>query len=249
MITCPQRQYKEVLRLATSQINPANLGIEGMSARRAVTGAHIFEIGGPDKQQKADALAGKIREVLADREDVKVTRPTMTAELKIKDLHDAIEVEEVQRAIASSGNCDLGLVKIGPIQRTGRGLGTAWVRCPLASANKLATMGKIMLGWTKVSVEALEKRPLQCFKCLGKGHVWAQYGSITDRFGCCYKCGQEGHLARDCDRGVKCPVCVDLGRPAGHRAGSKACKAPRKKGKGGAQIPPPVQSCPCQHGG
>lgn len=39
IVTCPEGQYKEVLRLAMDQIDPASLGIEGMTARRAVTGA------------------------------------------------------------------------------------------------------------------------------------------------------------------------------------------------------------------
>jgi len=91
VITCLQGEYKDNLRLATDKIDPASLGIDGMTARRAVTGAKIFEIGGPEKREKADAPAAKIREVLADREGVRVTRPSATAELRVKDLHDAIE--------------------------------------------------------------------------------------------------------------------------------------------------------------
>lgn len=237
VITCPQGQYKDNLRLATEKIDPASLGIDGMTARRAVTG-QIFEIGGPEKREKADALAAKIREVLADREGMRVTRPSATAELRVKDLHDAIEEEDVRRAIASSGDCDVESVKVGPIRTTGRGLSTAWVRCPLAAANRLAAMGKLKIGWTRVRIEALEKRPLQCFRCMGKGHVRAQCGGSTDRASCCYQCGQEGHIGRDCTRPAKCPVCTDLGRSADHRAGSKACSAPKKKGKGGTQMCP-----------
>lgn len=91
VITCPQGEYKDNLRLATEKIDPASLGIDGMTARRAVTGAQIFEIGGPAKREKADALAVKIREVLADRKGVRVTRSSATAKLRVKDLHDAIE--------------------------------------------------------------------------------------------------------------------------------------------------------------
>lgn len=238
VITCPPGQYRDTLRLATSQIDPASLGIKEMKARRAVTGAQIFEIGGPDKQEKADALAARIREVLADRDGVKVTRPLATAELRVRDLHDAIVEEDVRKAIASATDCNPGAVSVGPIRPTGRGLNTVWVRCPLAAANKLSAAGKLLVGWTRVRVEALEKRPLQCFKCLGKGHVRANCSSGADRSSCCYKCGQEGHLARDCALPVRCPVCADLGRPTGHRAGSRACSAPKSKGKGGAMAPP-----------
>jgi len=58
-----------------------SLEIEGMRARRAVTGAQIFEIGGPDNVRIADALAARLREILGDREGVKIARPVQTAEM------------------------------------------------------------------------------------------------------------------------------------------------------------------------
>lgn len=187
----------------------------------------------------------KIREALAGKEEVRVTCPVATAELRVRDLHEVIDEEDVRRAIASSGACDVESVKVGPIRVVGRGMGTAWAKCPVAAANRLAAAGKLKIGWTKVRIEALEKRPLQCFKCMGKGYVRAQCGSSTDRSMCCYQCAQQGHIARDCTQPVKCPVCADLGRPANHRAGSKMCSAPKKKGKGrNTKVPPPVYPCP-----
>jgi len=50
-------QYKESIKLATEKIDLASLDINGLSARRAITGAQIFEIGGPDNKRKTDALA------------------------------------------------------------------------------------------------------------------------------------------------------------------------------------------------
>lgn len=90
-------------------------------------------------------------------------------------------------------------------------------------------------------MEALEKRPLQCFRCMEKGHVKAQCCGNVDRSKQCYRCGTPGHLARDCAAPVHCSVCADLGRPAEHRVGSRACKAPKKK-KWGLQLrnPPPA---------
>jgi len=129
-------------------------------------------------------------------------------------LCDAVEEEDVLRAVASAGDCDPNRVKVGPIRSTGRGLGTSWVRCPLAAANKLVAAKRLRIGWTNVRVEALEKRPLQCFRCLEKGHVRAQCGNAPDRTAQCYRCGTPGHIARDCTAPTKCSVCADIGRPA-----------------------------------
>lgn len=150
----------------------------------------------------------------------------------------------MRRAVASATGCDSESVTIGPIRAMDRSLGTAWVRCPIAAANTIAAAGKLKIGWTKVRVEALEKRPLQCFKWLGKGHVRAQCGSSADRsVDNCYQCGQQGHIVRDCTSPARCPVCADLGRPANHRAGSKVCS--EKQGKRGEHhCASPVYPCP-----
>lgn len=74
IITCPEGQYKEFLRLAMDQVDPASLGIEGMTTRRA-TGAQVFEVEGPNHHEKADALAKCVSEALAGREGVRVSHP------------------------------------------------------------------------------------------------------------------------------------------------------------------------------
>lgn len=114
VITCPPGQYKESIKLATEKIDLASLDINGLSARRAITGAQIFEVGGPDNKRKADALAEKISEVLENKEGVRVIRPFPTAEVRIRDLCDATEEEDVRNAVALAGGCDPALVKVGP---------------------------------------------------------------------------------------------------------------------------------------
>lgn len=242
VLTCPPGQYKETLRLAMRDIDLASLDINGLKARKAVTGAQLFEVGGPDNKKKADALADRMREVLADREGVVVSRPCPTAEIRIRDLTEAVEEEDILQAVSFAGDCDPTMVKVGSIRSTGRGLSTVWVRCPLAAANRLVAAKRLRIGWVNARVEALEKRPLQCFRCMEKGHVKAQCCGEVDRSKRCYRCGNPGHAARDCTAPEHCPVCADLGRPAGHRAGSRICKAPKKK-KGGPlqRSPPPMR--------
>lgn len=120
-----------------------------------------------------------------------------------------------------------------------RGMGTFWVRCPVAVANKMVAAKKLRVGWVNTRVEALEPRLLQCYRCLEKGHVQAQCRGGTDRAACCYRCGKEGHIARDCRSAAKCPLCASLRRPDGHKAGSRACTAPKRKARDRATHPPP----------
>lgn len=238
VLSCPPGKYKETLRLAMDNIDLASLDINGLKARKTVTGAQLFEVGSPDNRKKADALAARMREVLADREGVIFSRPTLTVEIRVRNLTEAMEEDDVLRAVASVGDCDPTMVKVGPIRSTGRGLGTAWVRCPLAAANRLVAAGKLRIGWMNTRVEALEKRPLQCFGCMEKGHVKAQCCGEVDRSKQCYRCGNPGNIARDCALPEHCPVCVDLGRPANHRVGSRAYNAPKRRRKGGAAVQP-----------
>lgn len=80
-------------------------------------------------------------------------------------------------------------------------------------------------------MEELEPRPLQCFRCLEKGHVQAKYNGGANCAACCYKRGEEGHLARDCRAPVRCSIYASLGRPDKHRVGSRACTAPKRRAK------------------
>ncbi|XP_068971685.1 uncharacterized protein [Bombus flavifrons] len=67
------------------------------------------------------------------------------------------------------------------------------------------------------------------------GHVRRDCTSTADRSERCYRCGAEGHRARDCSARVPtCPLCADLGLLASHHMRLPACKPPARK-KGAAQ--------------
>lgn len=98
-----------------------------------------------------------------------------------------------------------------------------------------------MVGWTAARVLLLQARPLQCHRCLEKGHVRQRCQATVDRSDLCYRCEKPDHKAAGCAAEPRCPVCADiLGKPAAHRCGGPACVTPRKKGKkgeNGAQPP------------
>ncbi|XP_025997575.1 uncharacterized protein LOC113005881 [Solenopsis invicta] len=131
--------------------------------------------------------------------------------------------------MAAVGGCKTWEVTVGTIRRSRMGLGSVWVRCPAAAARKLSEAGRVQVGWVMARVEALRPRPMQCYKCLKTGHTIGACDSPVDRGSRCYRCGREGHTASLCEGELNCPLCADLGRPAGHRFGGPACTPPPEK--------------------
>ncbi|KOC58604.1 hypothetical protein WH47_06856 [Habropoda laboriosa] len=227
--------YAGIMATAREKIKIEELGITEVRPRRARTGALILEVAGPGREEKAEALATRLREVLHDT--AKVAHPSKFGELRVSGLEDSAKPEEVAAAVAAAGGCPVEGVRTGAIRSSPNGLGTVWVRCPLAAARKLATAGRLRVGWVAARVEALRARPLQCYRCLEKGHTQQRCTAGVDRSRRCYRCGDSSHRAGQCPAAdPKCPLCTDLGRPAGHRLGAKACAPPPKKGRA-----PPAQ--------
>ncbi|KOC58536.1 hypothetical protein WH47_10409, partial [Habropoda laboriosa] len=198
--------------------------------RRARTGGLILEVSGPEREIKAEALAKRLQEVLDGR--AKVAHPTKHGELRVSGLDESVTTQEVANAIATFGGCQAEGVRTGLIRSSPNGLGTLWVRCPLAVARKLATAGRLRVGWISARVEALRARPLQCYRCLEVGHTQQRCTAGVDRSQRCYRCGDSAHRAGQCPAAdPKCPLCTDLGRPTGHRLGARACAPPSKKGR------------------
>jgi len=205
-ITCPEGEKAETMRLARVRINLSEIGIREMKPRRARTGALLLEIPGAEGPQLDDALADQLRTVLADKQGVTVTRPQKTAEIRVRNLEDSISADEIAAVLAERGGCHPEKILVGPIQQTPNGMGSAWVRCSLTAANTVVRGGPLTIGWTRVKVEMLPERPLRCYKCWGKEHVRATCTSTEDRTGACYRCGENGHAARDCRAPVRCAI-------------------------------------------
>lgn len=147
--------------------------------------------------------------------------------------------------------CPLDKVPAGDIRADATGLGVVWVRCPVASAKKIAESGRLLVGWVAARVKLLQPRALRCFRCLEKGHVRAKCTAEIDRSDLCYRCGQPGHKVAPCSAALNCSLCSAAGKPAGHKLGGGACGAPASKAKkkkkrsskpSGETSPPPQDS-------
>jgi hypothetical protein len=162
--------YADVLATARQKVSLAEIGVESLGMRKSMTGGIIIRLPGDKDRGKASRLATRLAEVL-DPAAVRVAAPNRTAELRVTGIDISVAKEELREALASAAGCGSAEVQVGEIRTTRYGLGTAWVRCPVAGVRKLTRDGKVALGWSTARVTAIPKRPLQCFKCLELGHV------------------------------------------------------------------------------
>lgn len=218
----------EVLTKARTDINVAEIGIGpgDLRPKRTITGGLIIEVAGEDQIKKAEALASAMRATLAQYTEVKVAVPKKLAELRLSRIDESVTRTELETAVARVGGCDSGEVRLGGIKFPPHGLGTVWVRCPVAAAKKVVAAKTIPVGWSAVVATPLEARPLQCFRCLAFGHVRARCPAAEERGTRCFGCGGLDHLKAQCtETKVSCFLCRERGHEASHRLGGPRCKA------------------------
>ncbi|KYN12748.1 hypothetical protein ALC57_15073 [Trachymyrmex cornetzi] len=224
--------YADAMRLAKTRIDINTSNITEIRPRKAKTGALLLEIPGTEGTSKANKLADKLKEVLKDQQNVLISRPEKMADIRIKALEESMTREDILMVLTSIVECTSESIKLGNVTLANNGLGTLWVRCPLAVANKITKNKRLRIGWTMVRVELLLERAIQCFRCLETGHVRNQCRSEQDRGTTCYRCGQDGHVARGCLAPANCIICAERNLKADHRMGGLACKPSiKKKGK------------------
>lgn len=119
IITYQDGVYEKVIGEARNKIKLAELGINGVRPRRAITGGYAFEVAVEDRASKADQLAAKLREAIGG-EGVKITRPCKMAEIRLKGLDDSITAE-VRESLVQKGQCTPEEIKVGMMMKTPNG--------------------------------------------------------------------------------------------------------------------------------
>nr|XP_033195566.1 uncharacterized protein LOC117159658 [Bombus vancouverensis nearcticus] len=227
------QSYAEVLAAAKDSVFLTELGINTMRMRKTITGGVILEVPEDQGREKAAALAAQLTRAL-DPNEVRVATPFRAAEARVSLIDIAATKAEIQDTLARESGCKPEDIRLGEIRPARNGLGTVWIRGPASAVRKLAQAGKVAIGWSTAKVEAIERRPLQCYRCLGIGHTGKTCTAKEDKGHLCFRCGEPGHQARACTTASpKCRLCEALGAPSVHRMGGPAC-APSKKGTKGA---------------
>lgn len=201
-----------------------DLGISETVIHRALNGAIVIKVPGPMGKQLAGSLSSRLAETLGDV--AYVSNPVATGELHIRGIDPSTTSEDILDELEVLGGCLRSEYKVSPITNMRDEMGIAWVVCPIEAAVKIAECGILRLGWTRVRVELLKKRLVQCFNCWHFGHVRANCRSGVSRVGSCFRCGKTDHTARSCGAGTpRCAICAEAGKEARHRMGSPRCLA------------------------
>ncbi|XP_018368539.1 PREDICTED: uncharacterized protein LOC108764689 [Trachymyrmex cornetzi] len=90
-----EASYAETMRIAKSNVDIDMLGIQEIRPRKTRTGALLLEIPGVDGAKKANMLADRLKEVLKEQENVMISRPEKTAEIRIRDLEESVSKEDM----------------------------------------------------------------------------------------------------------------------------------------------------------
>jgi hypothetical protein len=106
--------YAEALTTARGKIPLAEIGIEKMNMRKAMTGAIVLEVFGDKDREKASALATRLAQVM-DPATVKVEAPARMAELRLNGIDISITKEELRNALALAAGCGGAEVQVGEI--------------------------------------------------------------------------------------------------------------------------------------
>jgi hypothetical protein len=135
--------YAVVVATAREKNALEEIGVGAVGMRKVMTGAVLIRVPGNKNRGKASLLATRLAEVL-DPTAVKIAAPTRTAELRVVGIDISVKKEELRQALASAVECSSAEVQVGEIGVSGGGMGSAWIKCPVAGArvHKMAATRK-----------------------------------------------------------------------------------------------------------
>ncbi|CAG9773642.1 unnamed protein product [Ceutorhynchus assimilis] len=131
--------------------------------------------------------------------------------------------EEVLEAIEEkTGKLTEHSFKLSELRPQANGTQAVTLTVEKKLAEKLTADKYIKIGLVRCYIEK-NVTVERCRKCWSHNHITSNCTG-PDRTKACYKCGKEGHQAKDCQEEESCPIC----QTNGHRAGTGKCLAFKK---------------------
>jgi len=205
-------------------ISKIKKGIQGMASNRAIqqikTGKEGKIIISLDKDEQAMNILSKAIENTIGQGSVKLQGKKENQEIfYIRGLDQSATVEEVMEALEERvGQMEKGEISLSPLRPFGRGNQAVTVYISEKHVRNLTTANEIRIGLVRCRLER-HIELARCNKCWAFDHKSAQCNG-EDRRANCYRCGQSGHTAKNCQNDENCLMCKE----GGHSASSGRCK-------------------------
>ena len=185
--------YATILRERKMRVNSDELGATVQGIRDTRSKDLLVEIKCSAKSR--GRLGTAFKEVIGARGTVR--QPIARIEVEIVDLEPTIKAKDVEDADRSLFDEEPELeLRVSLSKTPYRGNRKAYVLLEEARVLKLLKGAHIKIGWVSCRVRR-KKEVNRCFCYLGFGHI-AEDCQGPDRSRCCWRCGEEGHLAGSC---------------------------------------------------
>ncbi|KAJ8939105.1 hypothetical protein NQ314_011236 [Rhamnusium bicolor] len=165
---------------------------------------------------------------MKDDKDVEIKTRKVGLEADAETIHirglDAVtgKAEVIEALEEKIGSLKGKMYRLGDLRESVMGTQAVTLTINKDDANKISEDREIRVGLVNCSME--RRIPMtRCLKCWAFDHLAVECDG-PDRTKTCFRCGNEGHAAKDCTNEEGCPIC----KKPGHKAGTGKCGAFRR---------------------